>query len=258
MKWYNNCYVLVSIDKPTTMKNYFLLFGLLLITLNSCTKDDKDDLAITDAHSENLIAYYPFNGNSLNEVNFDHNGTVEGAILTSDMNAVENSAFLFNGVDDVIKIDHHAVFNLSDAFTISALVNPQEIKTQGIIKKGAIVNGSGTLPYDISLSQTGDIVFTITTENGETINQVRKQGYQTNAWYLITGVLKDSEMLLYVNGTLQGSQSINGETNTNTEPLIIGSRLGLPSDTFKGTIDEVRIYNAALNASEVMQLYSNL
>jgi hypothetical protein len=240
------------------MKNYFLLFGLLLITLISCTTNDNDDLGITNSHPENLIAYYPFNGNSLNEVNLEHNGLVEGAILTSDMADIENSAFLFNGVDDVIKIDHDTVFNVSNAFTISALVNPQEIKTQGIIKKRAVVNGSGTLPYGISLSQTGDIVFTMTTENGETINQVRKQGYQTNAWYLITGVFKDSEMLLYVNGALEGSQMISGETTTNSEPLLIGSRLSLPSDTFKGTIDEVRIYNAALNATEVMTLYENL
>ena len=238
------------------MKNYYLLFGLLILTLNSC--NNNDDNVTTDLSTEDLVAYYPFNGNSLNEINFENNGLVEGAILTSDIGGFENNAFNFDGIDDTIKINHNAIFNLSNEFTISALIKPEEIKTQTIVRKGASVNGPGRLPYSISLSATGDIIFSVTTENGQTLNQARKQGYEINEWYLITGVFKDSEMLLYVNGELEVSETTNGPITTNTEPLLIGSRLGLPSDTFKGTIDEIRIYNAGLDEFEVTEIYNNL
>jgi hypothetical protein len=237
------------------MKNSYLLFGLLLLMLNSC--NDNDDVATTDSYPENLIAYYPFNGNSLNEVNFENNGIVEGAILTSDIDGFENSAFNFDGIDDLIKINHNDAFNFSNEFTISALINSEEIKTQHIIRKGASVNGTGRLPYGISLSETGDIVFSVTTENGEIINQARKQGYGINEWYMITGVFKDSKMFLYINGELEAFEITNGQITTNSEALLIGSRLSLPSDTFKGTIDEIRIYNSALNEFEVRELYDN-
>jgi methyl coenzyme M reductase subunit C-like uncharacterized protein (methanogenesis marker protein 7) len=238
------------------MKSSYLLFGLLLLTLISC--NDNDDIVTTDLYPENLVAYYPFNGNSLNEINLENNGLVDGAILTADIGGSLNSAFSFDGIDDIIKINHNSIFNLSNDFTISALIKPEEIKTQHIVRKGASVNGTGRRPYGISLSATGDIVFSVTTENGQILNQARKQGYQINEWYLITGVFKDSEMLLYVNGELEVSEITNGQITTNTEPLLIGSRLSLPSDTFKGAIDEVRIYNVGLNEFEVREIYNNL
>lgn len=237
------------------MKKTLLLFGLALLTLTSCHKDDSNDI---DSFNENLIAYYPFNGNSMNDVGSNHNGLVDGATLTSDINASDNSAYFFNGIDNAIRVNHDNVFNLSNEFTISVLVKADEIKTQTIIRKGETVNGPGTWPYGIELSITGDIVFTVTTENGNSINQVRKSGYLTNEWYLITGVFKDSTMFLYVNGQLEATTTVSGLVNTNTDPLLIGTRLSIPSSTFKGIIDEVRIYDAALNASDIQDLYNSL
>lgn len=244
----------MNIINQPFMKNSYLLFGLLLLTLNACDKND-DDITLTELSTENLIAYYPFNSNSLNEVNFENNGLVAGPILTSDKDGTEYSAYSFDGIDDAIRIEHNDLFNLSNEFTISALVYPKEIKTQSIIRKGSAVNGVGRQPYGISFSATGDIVFSVTTENGQTFKQARKQGYEKDNWYLITGVFKDSEMFLYVNGELEAYETIHGQVNTNSGTLLIGTRLGLPSDTFMGTIDEVRIYNSALNSDEVRRLY---
>lgn len=239
------------------MKNSYLLFGLLLLLLNSCDKND--DNTTTELYPENLVLYFPFNGNTLNEINAEQNGWVEGAALAPDIDGNENSAFSFDGIDDtILVVSPDNVLNLSNEFTISALVKPEEIKTQHVIRKGTATNGPSRLPYGISFSATGDIIFSITTENGQVFNQARKQGYTTNEWYLITGVLKDSKMLLYVNGELEVTKNISGNITLNNQPLLIGTRLGLPSDTFKGIIDEVRIYNSGLSELEVAELFNNL
>lgn len=243
------------------MKKIFLFFGPLILTIASCSKNDDlatDNGETNESYPEGLIAYYPFNGNAQNVINFENNGLVEGAILSSDINISQNKAYLFNGMDNVIRINHNDIFNLNNEFTISVLVQPLEIKSQTIIRKGAAVNGEYTSPYNISLSGTGNIIFTVITDNGETANYVEKQGYETNKWYLITAVIKNSEMYLYVNGELEANKIINGQLNTNSYPLLIGSRLSLPSDTFKGTIDEVRIYNNALNEFDVKDLFNSL
>jgi hypothetical protein len=239
------------------MKKAYFLLGLLLITQISCTNDDDSSLVFPST-LENLIAYYPFNGNAVNEVNTENIGTVEGATLTSDINTLDNKAYFFDGVDDVITINHDDIFNFSDQFTISALVKADEIKTQTIIRKGSQVNGADISPFSISFSQTGDIVFTMATMNGEETSSAIVPDYQANTWYLITGVFKNSELLLYVNGELKASEMLAGAVNVTNEPVLIGTRLRLPSSTFKGIIDEIRMYDIALSESEIRALYDNL
>lgn len=237
------------------MKKFTLLLGLFVFTFYACDQDDDFPNGNGQTVVKNPIAYYPFNGNSLDEVGAN-DGTVDGATLTSDINDFANSAYRFDGVDDIIRVPHNLAFNLTNEFTISAFVKAEDIKTQDILRKGDAVNGSTTWPYGLSLSETGDIIFTVSTDFGAEINQVRKAGYLTNTWYLITGVFKDSTMYLYVNGVLEATLEVTTEVTTNTSPLLIGSRLGLPSDTFQGTIDEVRIYDVALELSDILELYS--
>ena len=70
-------------------------------------------------------------------------------------------------------------------------------------------------------------------------------------------------MQLYVNGTQVSSQSQTGATATSTNPLQIGGD-SLYGQFFKGTIDEVRIYNLALSPADpdgheyACQLYGSI
>jgi hypothetical protein len=54
---------------------------------------------------------------------------------------------------------------------------------------------------------------------------------------------------------LENSALISGILNQNSSPLLIGTRLNLPADTFHGNIDEVHIYDYALSEAEVTALY---
>ena len=238
------------------MKKITLLVGFAIVALSSCQQNDEFPNGTGQTTVKDPIAYFPFNGNALDEAG-SNDGIVDGPILTSDINDIPNSAYLFDGIDDVIRVNNDNILNLSNEFTISAFVRPEEVKTQDVVRKGANVNGSGTWPYGIGFSETGDIVFTVTTNFGDSVNQARKVGYQANQWYLITGVFKDSTMYLYVNGVLEATETVTGQVTSNTSPLLIGARLGLPSDTFKGTIDDVRIYDTALEIDDILALFNS-
>jgi hypothetical protein len=54
--------------------------------------------------SEDLVAWYPFNGNANDESGNGNNGTVNGATLTTDKDGNENSAYSFDGNDDIIDL----------------------------------------------------------------------------------------------------------------------------------------------------------
>ena len=54
--------------------------------------------------TEGLVAWYPFNGNANDESGNGNNGTVNGATLTTDKDGNENSAYSFDGNDDIIDL----------------------------------------------------------------------------------------------------------------------------------------------------------
>lgn len=240
------------------MKKIILLIVISVFTFISCQQDDDSTETIDIDLYDHLIAYFPFNGNAKNEVNPEETGRIQAPYLTTDINSNEGSAFLFNGENDVITVDHQDKYNLINDFTISVLVKPNAIKSQVILRKGPFVNGENRSPYALSFSQTGDIIFSIVTANDASINQVRKHGYEANTWYLITAVYKDNTMSLYIDGTLVNSLYIDGIVNTNNADLLIGTRLRMPSNTFSGTIDELRIYDTALSAEAISYLYNAL
>jgi len=202
-----------------------------------------------------LTAYYPMNGNANDESDFSNNGIVEGPVLANDRFSNANSAYYFDGVDDEIRILDSEQLYLGNEFTLSAWVYPEEVRTQQIVRKGTAVNGESSWPYGLSLSGTNDIVFSITA--GGVLYQARKTGYNTNEWYLITGVLINQTMYLYVNDELVATERIEGSIFDDAAPLLIGTRLNLPSSTFKGTIDEVRIYDSAICPEDIIELYNN-
>ncbi|MBF0111389.1 MAG: hypothetical protein HQK74_01480, partial [Desulfamplus sp.] len=71
--------------------------------------------------NDGLVAYYPFNGNANDESGKGHHGTVTGATLTADRNGKANSAYSFDGVDDVIKTSS-VNWDLSSKATVCAWI----------------------------------------------------------------------------------------------------------------------------------------
>ena len=49
-----------------------------------------------------LVAYYPFNGNAIDETGNGNDGTVNGAKLTQDRRGFADKAYVFNGTSDYI------------------------------------------------------------------------------------------------------------------------------------------------------------
>jgi len=78
----------------------------------------------------------------------------------------------------------------------------------------------------------------------------------TGTWYLVTGTWDGTTLTLYVNGASVASSVPAGVPSSATGPgLYIGGDPCCSTDYFPGTIDDARIYNRALSAAEVGQLY---
>jgi hypothetical protein len=70
-------------------------------------------------------------------------------------------------------------------------------------------------------------------------------------WSDVTGTHDGSALRLYnVDGVLKGTKNSTGNIGASTGPLPIGSN-AVSAESFNGALDEIRIYDRALTATEV-------
>jgi hypothetical protein len=112
-------------------------------------------------------------------------------------------------------------------------------------------NTTGMLTWAIYSSSTAS--YTVDSAAGAIV---------ANTWHHITGTFTAGIAKLFINGTQVGATSINGALSISTAAAItrlyIGARVSTGVYGFKGYIDDVRIYNRALSASEVSALANNV
>jgi hypothetical protein len=137
-----------------------------------------------------------------------------------------------------------AWIDLNAAFSGDGVIvgqNNFQIRITSSKKLEAVVNGS-TLTFNTVVSP-----FTSVTLN-------------TSQWYHVAAVYDGTNSLLklYLNGTMVASKSISGSISADTSLLTIGrdpATVGpIGSKYFKGKIDELRIFNVALNDSNLQRM----
>ena len=126
--------------------------------------------------------------------------------------------------------------------------------------------GSPAEGYEQAISFTPGGILTGTGSNVGTnpsVNTVSTAPVQAGLWTHVVLTRDNTRMRIFVNGaksTLSGPDSLthNQFANYGSDPIAsIGCQFGETNYTFMGVIDEVRIYNRALNESEIKQLYYN-
>jgi hypothetical protein len=213
-----------------------------------------------------LIAYYPFNGNANDESGNLKHATNNGALLTTDRFGYFQKAYYFDGVSDWINTPL-VQSNLTE-YTISAWVQPNFTNNQEyvIIQNRGASPGSGkgfTLHYQNSSSRWGFAL------DGDATYIGKQAPYPNNTnWVHVVATwsagsatsFSPSQFNLYINGILQSS-AVSQNIGTATVPSIPAGTAAIGrseawNSYFKGKIDDIRIYNRALNATEVKSIYN--
>lgn len=73
-------------------------------------------------------------------------------------------------------------------------------------------------------------------------------------WAHLAGVYDGANVKIYVNGTLRGTAAQTGDVLQRTQPFYVGSHGG-PGEYMNGVIDEIRLYDDAFTAAQVLELY---
>ncbi len=210
--------------------------------------------------TDGLVGYWPFDGNANDETGNGNNGTVNGAILTTDRFGAASSAYDFDGVDDKI-FNSNEFLTLNVDLTISSWFNTNDI-TQG---SQCIIN---------SLEHTGiGIIFNHNYNSGRMnlflgdginfwdVNGLGgiKSDYQNDTWYNVILIKQNDLYKVYINGVVDMETNVNNSSNYNN---IVGFRFGSISadagyEQFNGKLDDIGIWNRALTQEEITTLYES-
>lgn len=162
----------------------------------------------------------------------------------------------FDGVDDYVSVNDDAVFDFDGAFTISAWAKPDNISYSGrLVYRYDSTSGDGYYLTQFT-SGGGCWNFTIFVNGSGNYTVIQSDSQPTGDWQYITGVRElDGSMKLYIDGVLQS------QTGTRAGAIDSSGNLYIAQDysgggRFPGVIDDVKIYNYARNAAEILNDYN--
>ena len=200
---------------------------------------------------DNLVAYFPFNGNVIDQTGNGHNGTVNGGILTSDRFNQQGRAYTFPNLHDNIVLDNSTSLNFENGFTLNAWIKYKNINC-GIVGKHNcwVING-----YYLGI-ENGNFIFRV----GNSVwSEIRTNDtFTEDKWYMITAVFNKELGLgeVFVNGELKTAESAE-YTNFSTASITISEASNnCPDGNMPGAIDEVKIFDRALSDEEVLKEYN--
>ncbi len=200
----------------------------------------KQQQALLTGAGSGLVASWSFDegsGTSASDGSGNgYTGTLANGVLWT-ASGKTNGAISLDGLDD--RVSNRAVPNLS-AVSISLWV---KVPSTAVTKR--VFDRNGTNPI-VRILSGGRVQFI----GSVSLNSVGTLTTDTWNHIVVTGDATGHKV--YINGILSNS-SLAPYAITQTEPITIGGSF----DSAQGDIDEVRIYDRALDASEVGELYAD-
>ena len=207
------------------------------------------------------MGYYPFTGNAYDESGHNNNGTVNGATPIEDRHGNASSAYQFDGIDDYINIPHSSSLAVSSYVTVSAWVRMPQADSGVIMVKGNYGHlwdyGMSTYwSYPSYPESGGEFVF----------NEYRGRNDNYGGWHhfaVTVDEVNGNILAMYMDGIamsglLSRINDINVTSGNYIRPTTGSLKIGgIPEApySFKGMIDDVRIYNRTLSPAEIGIIY---
>jgi hypothetical protein len=203
--------------------------------------------------TNDLIGWYPFNGNANDEARFFANGTVYGATIINDRFGKPSSAYSFDGVDDHISLSD-SVHNFRQGdFTVSAWLMKYDTLVSGSVFSKRKSEADGNM---INLfSNPG---YEISTGFNDFLNVSVPKYKLINTWYHVVWVREGKNIKIYQNGAVISNintpaiHDIHNSAIAEIGARYSGSKLW---NLWHGAIDDLGIWTRALNEQEVQNLY---
>ncbi|MCK5510965.1 LamG domain-containing protein, partial [Candidatus Parcubacteria bacterium] len=210
---------------------------------------------ITNYLTDGLVGHWTFNGEDMDwsqstaeardtSGNNNHGDVINGALPVIGR---VGQGMEFDGVDDYVELilDFFGVGTTTACAWVYPDLGPVRISIMG------------NTQFVLSLNSTGTVQSTSNGFSNTALSNASACPDDTWSYVCVTRFASDDTTTIYVNGEVSGAPNQSTPIVSSTFFSAIGSRAGKAAYAwgFQGQIDEVRVYNRALSADEIGQLY---
>ena len=212
------------------------------------------NVALQPTSTTGLVAAYNFDqgsGTTLTDVSGNHNN---GTILSATwVPGLTGDALSFNGISSWVTISNAASLQLTTGMTLEAWVKPtvaQQASAAIIGKEASTGLNYGLYASDTITGHPNAVTMNAATQSSGEDTFLGQSTLPTSTWTFLAATYDGSTLHIYENGVLVTSVVYNYTLATSTGALRLGGN-NIFGDYFQGLIDNVRIYNRALNGGEI-------
>ncbi len=200
-----------------------------------------------------LVADYRFGGNTEDATDYHNDAWASGAQLTNDRFDQANMAYTFNGVSDKIDADNSPQL-ISPHTTLSFWIQVDEFPVGG--DAYILTLGDWSERLKVGLPGHGKPLFT--THSGGACCSDLDSGtpLSLGVWTHVVMTHDGINDIIYMNGDSVNGRPAPGDLDPTLRSLGIGYNSVGNGNFFNGSLDEVQIYNMALTAQQVADLYA--
>jgi len=180
----------------------------------------------------------------------DSTGMSQSSLVQSDLQTVapySKYALSFDGTNDYIGIPNSTDFNLGTSFTISGWFNV----TSYVSNMGYISFDSSTRGWFLFHQSTNLALY-----DGAAVRTLNSNLQPTNEWnsYIIT--YDGTDLIFYLNGQQNSTQSVSINLQTNGNDGQIGNQQFAAGRFYNGSISNISIWSASLTSAQVSEIYN--
>jgi hypothetical protein len=219
------------------MKKHLLILATALLSISTFAQTPNY------VPSNGLIGWWPFNGNANDESGNGNHGTVNGATLTQDRFGNSNMAYGFDGVDDFISM----LRNYQGSFSTSLWFN-----SNGNSQFKPLIDA-----FDVNweIQIMNSFLAYVSFDNASNIQVFNSSVLITNNnWNNLICTFNSNVLNFYLNGT-QINQFTVYPLPVNSGNYYLGASLTGSDQYLNGSLDDIGIWNRALTACEIQDLY---
>ena len=166
-----------------------------------------------------------------------------------------NFALDFNGTDEYVEASNDSSLQLTDKLTLSCWINASDVSaTNSIIDK--FYDGVDR-SYMLRLQSTTIRLSLGNASGSASVTYQSTATLSNNTWYHVVTTFSsaDNEVKIYINGSLDSTHSKTDLISSNNQSLRLGTGYNL-LNYFGGDMDEVAIWNKAISANAVQEIYN--
>jgi hypothetical protein len=208
--------------------------------------------------NDGLVGYWKFDESSgttaADSSGYGNDGTWTGgptaSSTTPTVNFTNPYSLSFDGTNDYVDMGDDSSLDLTSAITVSAWFKPDVINQQvDILSRDDGVNRNFWVYLENDETIHWSMVF-----SGTAKDTVSTSLYSAGSWMNVVGTFNGTDRMLYIDGVREANTAESGTIDNDDVSFTIGAREDGLDRLFNGLIDDVRVYNRALTATEVSSL----